>query len=54
MNNRIFSQPRFAGEAILDNPQLGLLRDRGSIRANQNPGGDFDVTRTEKFFERPD
>ncbi len=53
MNNRIMGQPRFAGEAILDNPQMGLLRDRGSIQANQAPGGTFEETRTEKFFQRP-
>ena len=54
MENRIFSQPRFAGDALVDNPQLGLLRDGASIQANQQPGGDFEQTRTEKFFERPE
>lgn len=47
------SRPRFAGEAVLDNPQLGLIRDRGSIQANQAPGGTLEETRTEKMFERP-
>lgn len=47
------STPRFAGEAVLNNPQLGMIRDRGSIQANQDPGGTFEETRTEKFFQRP-
>lgn len=45
---KIMPQMRFAGEAILDNPQLGRLRDKSSIRASQTPGGDFEATQTEK------
>ena len=59
MNNRIMGRPRFAGEALqsedaLNNPQMGMIKDRSSIQGNQEPGGNFVSTRTEKFFDRPE
>ncbi len=38
----------FANKKKLDNPQMGLIRERSSIQARQTPGGDFEPTQTEK------
>jgi len=39
---------KFSDDKKLNNPQMGLIRERSSIQARQNPGGDFEPTQTEK------
>ena len=41
----------FGRKSDLNNPQMGLIRERSSIQSRQNPGGTFESTQTEKMFE---
>lgn len=64
MDNRIMARPRFAGEALeslptevsvgskkaLNNPLMGLIKDRVSIRNSISQGADFEGVQTEKLL----
>ena len=49
---RVEAQPteaRFTGRKDLNNPQMGMIKNRGSIQAEISPGGDLEPQNLEGF-----